>query len=190
MVAVAWLWAGIASSALAQKEDRPVVEIEAHAAGLRGDSFTSFDETRLLAGGSAAADAWGRWSLGVGLDAVWVDQEATSWLYHLRVGRDLPSLGKVEPFLAAGVGGLTTRSGSYDTESDWLVPLVVGVLWPGGAESAWGVRAAVTDYVVWEEVPCGCVNIGGPTPKTGDTSAIHNLAISGGNYVYLGGRSP
>jgi hypothetical protein len=184
------MWAGIASSALAQEGVRPVVEFEAHAAGLRGDSFSPFDETRLLAGGSAAVDAWKGWGLGVGLDAVWVDQEATSWLYHLRVERDLPSLGEVEPFLAAGVGGLTTRSGSYDTESDWLVPLVAGLLWPGGAESAWGVRAALTDFIVWEEVPCGCVNIGGPTPKTGDTSAIHNLAISAGVFVRLGGKSP
>jgi hypothetical protein len=190
MVAVGWMWAGIASSAFAQEGARPVVEFEAHAAGLRGDSFSPFDETRLLAGGSAAADAWNGWGLGVGLDAVWVDQEAASYLYHLRVERDLPSLGRVEPFLAAGVGGLTTRSGSYDTESDWLVPLVAGVLWPGGAESAWGVRAAMTDFVIWEEVPCGCVNIGGPTPKTGDTSAIHNLAISAGVFVRLGGKSP
>ena len=127
----------------------------------------------------------------MGFDIVWVDQPATSYLYKGLMQRELPSIGGLEPFLATGVGGVTTRldvRGVHEIESDWLVPLVAGVRWRKDIVSPWGIRAEFTDMVVWEEVPCGCVNIDGPTPKTGDTSADHNLAVSLGLFVRWGGR--
>jgi hypothetical protein len=179
--------------AIAQDRSGPEVELGLHGAGLRGDSFSTF-ETRLLAGGSAIAEAWKGWGLGVGLDLVWVDQEATSYLYRVSVRRALPSFGGVEPYLATGVGGLTTRldvRGVHASDSDWLVPIAAGARWRKDVDTSWGVRAEFTDLVVWEEVPCDCVNIGyGPTPETGDTSATHNLAVSAGVFLRLGGESP
>ena len=177
--------------ALAQERGVPALELGLHAGGLRGDSFSTF-ETRLLMGGTASAEISRGWRMGVGLDLVWVDQPATSYLYRAVLQRDLPSFGGVAPYVEAGVGGLTTRlevSGVNDTESDWLVPLVAGVRWRRGPETSWGVRVAATDFIVWEEVPCGCVNIGGPTPETGDTSAIHNLSVSVGLFFLFGERS-
>ena len=175
--------------ALAQDRGVPALELGLHAGGLGGDSFSTF-ETRLLMGGTASAEILRGWRMGVGLDLVWVDQPATSYLYRAVLQRDLPSFGGVAPYVEAGVGGLTTRldvSGVNDTESDWLMPLVAGVRWRRSPETAWGVRVAATDFVVWEEVPCGCVEIGdGPTPETGDTSAIHNLSVSVGVFFLVG----
>lgn len=175
--------------ALAQERGGPALELGLHAGGLRGDSFSTF-ETRLLMGGTAIAEVSSGWRMGVGLDLVWVDQLATSYLYRAVLQRDLPSFGGVAPYVEAGVGGLTTRldvPGASDTDSDWLVPLAAGVRWRSGPQTPWGVRVAATDFIVWEEVPCGCVEVGeGPTPETGDTSAIHNLSVSVGVLFLFG----
>jgi hypothetical protein len=179
----------VAVPALAQERGVPALELGLYAGGLRGDSFSTF-ETRLLVGGTAIAEISRGWRMGVGLDLVWVDQLATSYLYRAVLERDLPSFGGVGPYVEAGVGGLTTRldvQGVNDTESDWLVPLVAGVRWRRDPKTSWGIRVAATDFIVWEEVPCGCVEIGdGPTPETGDTSATHNLSVSIGLFLLFG----
>ena len=176
-----------------QASERPTLELGLHAAGMRGDALSPF-ETRLLAGGTALVGPWGGWSLGPGLDLVWVDQEATTYMYSAIAQRAFRSIGGFEPFLAAGVGGWTNRidiPGAHASESDWMVPLWAGARWSKRPDAAWGARAAFRDVIVWEEVPCGCVEIGdGPTPATGDTSAVHNWGISAGVFVRLGGMSP
>jgi len=185
-----------AGSSRAQESANPkseaiALEIGLNAAGLKGDSFSDF-ETRLLVGGMVLANLGSGWGVEAGLDMVWVDQPATSYLYYLLVQRELPALDRIEPFLATGVGGLTTRldtRGVDETRSDWLVPLVAGLRWSRIAESHWGIRASFTDYVVWEELPL-IIPVGGATSEVGETRVTHNLAFSLGLLFHVGGGSP
>lgn len=174
-----------------RKSEAIAFEIGLNAAGLRGDSFSDF-ETRLLVGGMAIANLGSGWGVEAGLDMVWVDQPATSYLYYLLVQRELPTLDRIEPFAATGVGGLTTRldtRGVDETRSDWLVPLVAGLRWSRMAESRWGIRASFTDYVVWEELP-RTIPVGGATSEVGATRVTHNLAFSLGLLYHIGGGVP
>lgn len=190
---LALLSSAIAAPASAQERDGPPFEIGIHATGVRArapaEEFHPFVESRLLLGGSLYWDVASEWSLGAEMDVGWLDQPWTTYVYRAAVRRSLPAFGEVKPFLATGLGGVTTRldvPGAQDTESDWLVPLVAGARW--WSDSSWGVGAEIVDLVVWEEVPCGCVEIGdGPTPKTGDTSATHNIGVSAGIFIRLGG---
>ena len=185
MVAVAWLWAGIASSALAQEGARPVVELEAHAAG---DSFSTF-ETRLVVGGNGARGGVERMAPGSRAGR----HLGRSACHELPIpggrSRDLRSFGGVEPYVGTRVGGLTTRldvAGANDTASDWLVSLVAGVRWRKDIETSRGVRVAATDFIVWQEIPL-TVPVGGSSGQRRDTRVTNNPAVSARVFLRVGG---
>jgi hypothetical protein len=108
------------------------------------------------------------------------------------VQRGLPSLGVVDPYVETGVGGLTTRldvPGVDDTESDWMLPLGAGVGWRKDAETAWGARIGVTDFIVWQEVPA-TIPVGGSNVASDDTRVTHNVAVSAGVVLRLRRGAP
>lgn len=184
-----------AGSAGAQERGVPDLELDLHATGVGGrlpaESFHPFEDPRLLFGGTVLKGVSRNWSLGVGVEIGWVDQDWTTYVYHARVQRRLALAGGFDLSAAAGLGGLTSRldvRGVEETETDLLVPLAVGVAWRPDPESSWGLRATFTDWVVREEEPCGCVSIGGPLPETGEYDAVHNLGISAGVLLLLGRR--
>lgn len=187
-------------AALARAQERAVSDLELglHATGVRGrgfgGAFHPFEESRLLAGGTALAGVARNWSVGAGLEVGWVDQDWTTYVYYARVQRLLASVGGFDLAGAVGLGGLTTRlaiQDSAETETDWVVPLAADVAWRRDRGSRWGVRMTVTDWIVREEVPCDCVDIGGgPAPETGEFDATHHLGISAGVFLRLGRRSP
>jgi hypothetical protein len=193
-VAVALLALAVAVPAIAQERSRPSWEIDLHATGILGrqslEGLHPLDETRLLAGGIALAELTPRWGLGGGLEVAWLDTEVTSYLYHVRVERRVASGGALDLVGAIGVGGITSRldvRGVEETETDWLVPLALGVAWSGVPDSPWGVRVTFTDWVVFQEERLG-VDIGGGPVPTGDRQAIHLAGISAGVTYRLGGR--
>lgn len=172
------------------REDGAAVHFGVHAAALRGDAFSEF-ETRLLVGGTALLDGWRGWRPGAAIGLVWLDQEATTYVYHIRMEHGWAAPGGFEPYMAFGLGGVTTRldvTGVEDSETSLLLPLSAGTTWLPHERSSWGVRVDLADLVVRVEEPCGCVEIGdGPTPRTGEFEAVHNLAVSAGLEFRLGG---
>lgn len=91
---------------------------------------------------------------------------------------------------AVEVGGITSRldvRGVEETETDWFVPLALGVAWSGVPDSPWGARVTFTDWVVFKEERLG-VDIGGGPVPTGDRRAIHLAGVSAGVTYRLGGR--
>ncbi|MGH7570603.1 MAG: outer membrane beta-barrel protein [Gemmatimonadota bacterium] len=113
------------------------------------------------------------------------DLDINVFLYSAEVDYTFPSPNRLHLFLGGGVGAATISledapSSLDDSETDFLVPLAVGLKWfSRTTRQSWAFRAEVRDNIIWRDrfdTDEGDV----------DPEATHNLELSGGISFFFG----
>ncbi|HEY7471048.1 MAG TPA: outer membrane beta-barrel protein [Gemmatimonadota bacterium] len=171
---------GSAVSAQAQGRYIRPWELNVHAGAFLPDQYET-DDTEFMLGARILVNLLSGWSVGGSFD--WVprseipfgaqDLDVNTYLYSGGIEYNFSSQSTTRLFAGGGLGAATTKvsdapGGSDDSETDFMVPLAVGIKWfDRPADPSWGIRAELRDNIIWFE--------GG-----GETDATNNFEISGG----------
>lgn len=186
-------------------------EFNAHAGAFRYDLGLDDDDddentdTDVLAGLRLARHWESGWGIGVNGDWVFADQfdlpetaedediNVDLYLYSAEIDYTFPSAGRTNFFLAAGIGGATTRVSDIPTATgddgdeattDLLIPLGVGLKFHNdNVDPTWAIRIDVRDNLIWRND----IDIVDPQAIEGDTELKSNFELSGGISFFFGG---
>lgn len=139
------------------------------------------------------------WGFGANLDwvpAAQIDLRGTDadldldvFLYSAEVDYTFPSPNRLHLFVGGGVGAATISLGDGpeglgnlidDSETDFLVPLAVGLKWfSRTTRQSWALRAEFRDNIIWRDRF-------DPDEGDDDPEATHNFELSGGISFFFG----
>lgn len=113
------------------------------------------------------------------------DLDINVFLYSAEIDYTFPSPNRLHLFVGGGVGGATISledapPGVDDSETDFLVPLAVGLKWfSRTTRQSWAFRAEFRDNIIWRD------RLDADERDT-DPEATHNLELSGGISFFFG----
>lgn len=147
----------VAQSARAQGRYIRPWELNVHAGAFFPDQLES-DDTEMMLGARILVNLLSGWSFGGSFD--WVpreignDRDLNTYLYSGGIEYNFSSQSTTRLFAGAGLGAATTKfsdaSDNLDDETDFLVPLAVGIKWfDRPADPSWGIRAELRDNIIW-----------------------------------------
>ncbi|HET6360924.1 MAG TPA: outer membrane beta-barrel protein [Gemmatimonadota bacterium] len=151
--------ATLAGAQTAQAQGRYIRpwELNVHAGAFLPDQLES-DDTELMLGARILVNLLSGWSFGGSFD--WIprslgdDQDFNTYLYSGGVEYNFSSQTSTRLFAGAGLGAATNKfsdvSDNLDDETDFMVPLAVGIKWfDRPADPSWGIRAELRDNIIW-----------------------------------------
>ncbi|HET7692894.1 MAG TPA: outer membrane beta-barrel protein [Gemmatimonadota bacterium] len=137
-------------------------ELNVHAGAFFPDQLQN-DDTELMLGARILVNLLSGWSFGGSFD--WVprneirfgnqDIDINTYLYSGGVEYNFSSQSTTRFFAGAGLGAATTKlsdvpENAEDSETDFLVPLALGIKWfDRPADPSWGIRAELRDNIIW-----------------------------------------
>ena len=137
-------------------------ELNVHAGAFFPDQLQN-DDTELMLGARILVNLLSGWSFGGSFD--WVprneirfgnqDIDINTYLYSGGIEYNFSTQSTTRFFAGAGLGAATTKlsdvpENAEDSETDFLVPLALGIKWfDRPADPSWGIRAELRDNIIW-----------------------------------------
>ena len=137
-------------------------ELNVHAGAFFPDQLQN-DDTELMLGARILVNLLSGWSFGGSFD--WVprneirfgnqDIDINTYLYSGGIEYNFSTQSTTRFFAGAGLGAATTKlsdvpENSDDSETDFMVPLALGIKWfDRPADPSWGIRAELRDNIIW-----------------------------------------
>jgi opacity protein-like surface antigen len=113
------------------------------------------------------------------------DLDINLFLYSAEVDYTFPSPNRLHLFVGGGVGAATISledapSGIDDSETDFLVPLAIGLKWfSRTTRQSWALRAEFRDNIIWRDRF-------DRDDRDVDPEATHNFELSAGISFFFG----
>jgi hypothetical protein len=163
IVAIAVI-ATLAGAKSAHAQDRYIRpwELNVHAGAFFPDQLQN-DDTELMLGARILVNLLSGWSFGGSFD--WVprneirfgnqDIDINTYLYSGGIEYNFSTQSTTRFFAGAGLGAATTKlsdvpENADDSETDFMVPLALGIKWfDRPADPSWGIRAELRDNIIW-----------------------------------------
>jgi hypothetical protein len=137
-------------------------ELNVHAGAFFPDQLQN-DDTELMLGARILVNLLSGWSFGGSFD--WVprneirfgnqDIDINTYLYSGGIEYNFSTQSTTRFFAGAGLGAATTKlsdvpENADDSETDFMVPLALGIKWfDRPADPSWGIRAELRDNIIW-----------------------------------------